>query len=168
MCLAFSPLSVCLAWGVLYPEVEQLADAVTFDAIVVLSGEDRRIERGLELAEEGRAPVLVFSYGERWASIRDRCGSKGDYEILCPEPTEDSTRGEARMFREMVDKNEWKSILVVTADYHVTRARLLIDQCVESVRCVSFEVVKWENLSVNVRRSEAAKRVSAFLIERRC
>jgi hypothetical protein len=96
-CLAASPLSIWLAWGVLYPDVDQIGSTETFDAIVVLSGEDRRIERGLELAEAGRAPVLVAMYGELWAGTRKKCGTKTTYETLCPILPEDSTRGEAQL-----------------------------------------------------------------------
>ena len=156
-CLASSPLSVWLAWGVLYPEVKQLASSDTFDAIVVLAGEDRRIDLGLDLADNGRAPVVVFSYGEKGLAIRDRCGTNKHYAILCPEPPEDSTRGEAQMIRDLVDTYEWESIVIVTGDYHVARVRVLVDRCVEDSVRVVLKAVDWGRPSGSLVRSEVLK-----------
>jgi len=167
-CLAASPLSIWLAWGVLYPNIDEIDATETFDAIVVLSGEDRRIERGLELAEAGRAPVLVAMYGEMWAGTRDQCGTKTTHETLCPVPPEDSTRGEAQLIAELAEENGWATILIVTAVYHVSRARLLIELCVGNTAQISYETIQWPDLRVAVVRDEVMKAVHAKSLDRSC
>ena len=168
LCLLFSVLSIWLAWGVLYPRVDELGPNDRFDAIVVLSGEVRRIERGLELAEEGRAPVLVISYGEQWASISDRCGTNEGYRIFCPEPPEDSTRGEARLIGDLITANDWTSVVIVTGDYHVMRARLLTRRCVTGSVDVAFGEVDWDDLASSVIRQEVLKFIDARVLQQSC
>lgn len=166
--LVASPKGIMLAWGVLYPDVEGAGSTEIFDAIVVLSGEDRRIERGIELAEAGRAPVLVAMYGDRWKGTSQQCGRTTTYETLCPIPPEDSTRGEARLIGEIAREKDWTSILVVTGDYHVSRARLLIERCIDESVVVVFQEVDWRNLSVGVMRSEIVKTLRSSVFDLSC
>lgn len=168
LCLLASVANIWLAWGVLYPRVDELGPNETFDAIVVLSGEERRIERGLELANEGRAPTLVISYGQRWPSIQDQCETSDSFAILCPAPEEDSTRGEARMVRDLAGDFGWDSILVITADYHVSRARLLVEGCKPPSMNVSYVAIEWNAIPRGVVRQEFLKMADIKLASRGC
>lgn len=94
------------------------------DAVVVLGNFDGRLSRGLELIDEGAAPVLVVSGGED-----DICDVRAGYEVRCPVPEPFSTQGEARMVRRLAAEEGWESIIVVTSTHHITRARLLFDRC---------------------------------------
>jgi uncharacterized SAM-binding protein YcdF (DUF218 family) len=95
------------------------------DAVVVLAGGDgERLDRGLELVRAGVAPTLVASTGP------DRlCGSSQPFEVVCFIPSPETTRGEAEAIGRLADARGWKRIVLVTSNYHVTRARLLLDRC---------------------------------------
>lgn len=106
------------------------------DAVVVLSGsKHERLDRGLELIRDGVAPVLVISGGldPRQPKAPPLCRA-GEFEgarVLCFTPDPDSTRGEARQVAELADRYGWKRILLVTSTFHVTRARMLFDRCLD-------------------------------------
>jgi uncharacterized SAM-binding protein YcdF (DUF218 family) len=163
--LAADVVLAVFTWQVLRPSEESLQPA---DAIVVLSGEDRRLSLGLELADQGLAPVLVVSFGTLWEEVSGRCGDVEPFEVSCPEPDEDSTRGEARMIARLIDEHGWRSVIVVTGDYHVARARQLVGRCVSGPVDVRWALVDWENVPPWVMRGELAKRVHASVVQRGC
>jgi uncharacterized SAM-binding protein YcdF (DUF218 family) len=106
------------------------------DAVVVLSGsKHERLDRGLELMREGVAPTLVISGGfdPRQPTASRLChAGKGDgFTVLCFTPDPDSTRGEAQATGRLAAAHSWKRVLVVTSRFHVTRARMLFDRCID-------------------------------------
>lgn len=113
--------------GVTSPSLGPLPDRA--DAVVVFAGESRRHEFALELMNDGLAPVIVISFGGQYRALEGVCGQKEPFEVLCPEPAEESTLSEARMFGEMASRNRWRSVVGVTSDYHVQRARTLLRRC---------------------------------------
>lgn len=110
------------------------------DAVVVFGGEDVRTILALELMADGVAPTLVVSHGLQNNYARELCGQKLPFEVMCVEPELDSTRGEARMFGEIADRHGWNSLIVVTADYHVLRARTYLERCFDG----EFGFVAWD------------------------
>ncbi|RRQ29119.1 YdcF family protein [Rhodococcus sp. Eu-32] len=127
-------VAVATASAVGYPVyVDPVADRPAHaDAIVVLGGsEDNRDELGLELAEDGYAPELVYSnpYGsvDRLTEIcRD---GRSDVTVECFVPEPGTTRGEAREIRDRAGREGWKSVVVVTSTPHLSRARYIIGKC---------------------------------------
>jgi uncharacterized SAM-binding protein YcdF (DUF218 family) len=105
------------------------------DAVVVLSGsKHERLDRGLELVQDGVAPVLVISDGfdPRQPRANELCREGGaGFSVVCFTPDPDNTRGEARKVAELARKRAWKRVLVVTSRFHVTRARMLFDRCLD-------------------------------------
>jgi uncharacterized SAM-binding protein YcdF (DUF218 family) len=95
------------------------------DAVVVFAGGDgERLDKALELVRDGVAPTLVVSTGP------DRlCSNRYEFEVICflPEPAD--TRGEAEAFGRIAREHGWQHIVMVTSDYHATRAHLLLDRC---------------------------------------
>jgi uncharacterized SAM-binding protein YcdF (DUF218 family) len=106
------------------------------DAVVVLSGsKHERLDRGVELMRQGVAPTLVISGGfdprQPRASRLCHAGRGDGFRVLCFTPDPDSTRGEAEEIGRLARKNGWRRVLVVTSRFHVTRARMLVDRCVD-------------------------------------
>lgn len=105
------------------------------DAVVVLAGDHLRLGKALELMTRRVAPTLVISDGLapgwRKANRLCRAGARGRFRVLCFRPDPYSTRGEARAVARMAAARGWRSVVVVTSTYHVTRARLLFDRCVD-------------------------------------
>ena len=106
------------------------------DAVVVLAGsKHERLDRGLELVRDGVAPVLVISDGfdPHQPRANRLCREGGEsFTVVCFTPDPDSTRGEARSTAELARKNGWQRVLVVTSRFHVTRARMLFDRCLDA------------------------------------
>lgn len=103
------------------------------DAIVVLGGLSReRLPVAQDLQESLDIPVLVVSTtglsgnAEGDALCRE---DSNDPDLVCFRPDPLNTRGEADAVADLAARNGWKSITVVTSDYHLMRAGTLMRQC---------------------------------------
>lgn len=105
------------------------------DAVVVLSGGlNGRLDPALALMRRRVASTLVVSgafHDAKWPKARRLC--RGAYEVgyrvECIEPAPFSTRGEARAIARLARRRAWRTIVVVTSEFHVTRSKVLIDRC---------------------------------------
>jgi hypothetical protein len=83
------------------------------------------------------APTLVISdapiYG--WPEANRLCPPKrAAYKVICFHPDPYSTRGEAEQIARLVNRHRWRSVVVVTSTFHVTRARMLVKRCVDNAK----------------------------------
>jgi uncharacterized SAM-binding protein YcdF (DUF218 family) len=102
------------------------------DALVVFAGgRGERLSKALVLLQHQVAPVLVISNGRdaRWQAANQLCASRQRFEVLCPQPDPDTTRGEARMVRDLAAQRGWRSVVIVTSTYHARRVQLLVRRC---------------------------------------
>ena len=98
------------------------------DAIVVLGGPGDRLAKGLELAHQGRAPVLVISEG---LPVPPRlCRPQGQaLKVICFQPEPGTTRGEAEFVGRLAKQYRWRSMVLVTTPDQDTRARIRFGRC---------------------------------------
>ena len=95
------------------------------DAVVVLAGgEGERLDKGLQLVQDGVAPNLVVSTGPD-----ELCTGRHPFSVYCFLPHPDDTRGEAEAVGRIAAQHGWQHIVLVTSDYHATRARILVERC---------------------------------------
>lgn len=103
------------------------------DAIVVLGGMSKeRLPVAQKLQRELGIPMLVVSTtGLAGNAEGDAlCDEEsGDSKLVCFRPSPLNTRGEADALRGLIADHGWKSVTVVTSEYHVMRAGTLIEQC---------------------------------------
>jgi len=102
------------------------------DAVVVFAGGDgERQQEGVRLVREGVAPALVISDGGEPDAPRARlCRERpAGLRLYCLTPDPATTRDEARRFAELADREGWRSLVLVTSNYHVLRAGLLLERC---------------------------------------
>lgn len=102
------------------------------DIIVVYSGDSgERTEKGIELLRKGYAEKIIFSGGKVYQDVRMadlmkqhaiELGIAEDKIIV--EREANSTYENARLTLEILKRNKYKSIIVVTSDYHTRRTRL--------------------------------------------
>jgi uncharacterized SAM-binding protein YcdF (DUF218 family) len=106
------------------------------DAIIVLSDDNfyaDRAQRAAELCRHGMAPVVVAS-GRRlrpYAGIAElmvhdlaeRGVPKDKIEAFVQDA--DNTKDEARALAQLASKKKWRSVIVVTSNYHTRRARYI-------------------------------------------
>lgn len=106
------------------------------DAVVVLAGaRGPRLARGLELVKRKVAPVLVVSdgWGVAWTEANRLCaGRRAPAQVVCVRPSPYSTRGEAEAVARLAKERGWRSVLVVTSRYHLVRAGILFDRCLDA------------------------------------
>lgn len=137
------PLRIVVAVGVLFAVAVIAGSAVLFvwpeqdsparaDAVVVLAGSKQaRLGKGLSLMQRGVAPVLVISDGRdpTWPQANRLCDGHAPFTVICFHANPYSTQGEAETVARLARRHGWRSIVVVTSIYHVTRARLLFERC---------------------------------------
>jgi uncharacterized SAM-binding protein YcdF (DUF218 family) len=139
------------------------------DAVVVLSGDHLRLGKALELMTRRVAPTLVISDGlaPGWREANRLCRKGARFRVVCFRPKPYSTRGEARAVARMAAARGWRSVVVVTSTYHVTRARLLFDRCVDARVRVTGSTYRRSLIPLEVFL-EPAKLVYALVVARRC
>ena len=92
-----------------------------------------RLEKGLELVRAGVAPTLVISDGQArgWSEGNRLCAGGAKFRVVCFRPSPYSTHGEAADVARLARERGWRSLVVVTSRYHVTRSRLLFGRCLD-------------------------------------
>jgi uncharacterized SAM-binding protein YcdF (DUF218 family) len=96
------------------------------DAVVVLSGTKQRLPVGERLVRDGYAPLLAVSRSNDPSPAELRACRAG---ALCFHAVPYSTRGEARAIARLAAAHHWHMVDVVTSQFHVFRARILIRRC---------------------------------------
>ena len=141
------------------------------DAILVLSDDNfyaDRATRAAEVFREGLAPVVVAS-GRR---LRPRAGiaelmqhdliERGvpKDKILPVAHDADNTREEAQILAEFAAQRKWKSVIIVTSNYHTRRARYIFEKVfpagitirVTGARDADFDPERWWEKRISVKR----------------
>ncbi|QHK20147.1 hypothetical protein GU243_10825 [Pseudarthrobacter psychrotolerans] len=108
-------------------DLPEESDAVVVLAPILSTG---RLDYAESLMPEGNGTTLVVSVpdGSEEGSS-DICHANRSYQIICFTPDPVSTQGEARAIQRLSEEYGWRSITVVTNDFHVTRARTMIERC---------------------------------------
>lgn len=106
-------------------------DPTRADAVVVLAGgRGERIALAMRLMRERVAPVLVLVGEQTEPEAAELCqGDRPRFELVCLLPSPDSTRTEARAAARLASDRQWRSLVLVTSSYHVTRSRMILDRC---------------------------------------
>lgn len=116
------------------PPVTAATDVGDADAVVMfVGGRGERLETALGLVRDGVSGVLVIPNGtvSEWPAANELCAGEFDFEVVCPRPDPDNTRGEARLIAELAATHDWDRVVYVTSDYHVARAGYLLDACTD-------------------------------------
>jgi uncharacterized SAM-binding protein YcdF (DUF218 family) len=137
------------------------------DAIVVLSGDRRRLEPGVDLFRRGVAPTLAISSVQRtrhWTAALRLCK---EADVVCFDASPYSTQGEARAVARLARERGWRSVVVVTSRFHVTRARMLFRRCYHGTLDVVPVGSTWWRLPEEWA-SETGKLIVQLTVQRGC
>ncbi len=129
---AFGLLVVAWAFGAIALfGIHHDGPPVHADAVVVLEGSNTRLPLGVKLVQEGYAPLLVVSRGDSKKLEQKVCGGTDHLKarVICFYAKPASTRGEAEEIGRLAERLELRRIDVVTSQFHVFRARMLIRRC---------------------------------------
>lgn len=129
------------------------------DAMVVLGGEhDGRELHGLQLAQQGLAPVLLLSnpYDDD-PVMSQMCDRRIDkVEVICERPDPLTTGGEALFTHRLAAERNWHTFVIVTWRYHLPRARYVFSHCFADEphtlimravpRAYDYSLLDWESV----------------------
>jgi hypothetical protein len=101
------------------------------DVLFVLGPPDDRLGYAEQLMEQGHADTLVVAVQQDSDSDPDLalCRERRAYRVVCFLPEPFTTQGEALTLQRLTTEYGWKSADVLTAQYHVTRARVILQRC---------------------------------------
>ena len=141
------------------------------DAIVILSDDNfyaDRATRAAELFRQNLAPLVVASgirlrpnAGIAELMTHDLIERGVPRERIVPFPQEaDDTREEAEALRKLVQERNWKSLIVVTSNYHTRRAKYIFARVfgagitvrIASARDGDFDPAHWYEHRKSVKR----------------
>lgn len=159
-----------------------VGDLVTTQAVVVLTGGSLRIAYGFELLEKqkakrmfitgvGKESDMVALLDENQASSRvRRMAEKGKKIVLGYEA--DSTRGNAEETARWMKQKHFKSMRLVTSNYHLPRSLIEFRRAMPDVIIIpdpvfpeEFQLHRWwdDGVSRNLLFSEFHKYLAAWL-----
>lgn len=124
------------------------------DGIIVLTGAPGRIERGLSLLEQGGAKKLLVSGVDltvRPAEFAAQYRVPPRLFSCCVELGQEAvdTRSNGAESADWVRRNRYRSVRLVTTDWHMRRARLELDQALPKNVAIRPDAVRSEpNLTV--------------------
>lgn len=109
------------------PSVENPSSS---DVLFVLAPSSGRASFAEDLMEAGFAETLVVSTpASQEPGPPTVCDEKRKYRVICFAPDPVTTRGEARELRALSQEHGWNSATVITAKFHVSRARVIFQRC---------------------------------------
>ena len=166
-----TPLTVWVGLDLYLFALPSLDRPLRADAVIVLAGDRTpRLDRGLALMRAGVSRTLVISDGldPLWPAANRLCvEGGGSFRVVCFRPKPYSTRGEARGFAGLARENGWRSVVVVTSTFHVTRARMLFRRCFDGrVQGVGAHASLHRSIFNYV--TEPAKLLVQVVLERDC
>lgn len=140
-------------------------EPVPADAVVVLAGRGKRLERGQQLIFDGWAETLVLS-----SQAPENCApDPGVPTQYCFDPDPSTTRGEARAVAELVREHGWRTLLVVAGNEQARRAALRLDRCLPDGVDVRIVTVRGSILgSLWQAVYETGALAKAALVQRSC
>jgi len=168
--LVFAWLVACLVLFV-WPPAESSPPAHA-DVVVVLSGNKRRLRPALALIRRGVAPVLALSTVQRtrhWPEAERLCATHryAGARVVCFTAIPFSTEGEARTVARLVRERGWRSVVVVTSTFHVTRAHMLFRRCYRGPLTIIGSPSTWWQLPEEWA-SETGKLLVQLTVRRGC
>jgi uncharacterized SAM-binding protein YcdF (DUF218 family) len=148
--LWFLPLAPFVLWlgsliWFLQATREPATDSGMTDAIVVLTGGAERVETGFRLLEAGRAPRLFVSGVHPESRLADLARGAGIDPARLQGRVElghaaASTRGNAAEIAAWAKQHNIGAITLVTAGYHMPRARTELRRALPAMRVVAHPV----------------------------
>lgn len=139
------------------------------DALLVFFGGEERVPFAAGLVDSGIADTLVINHGLKDGRLAEDLSPLCDdpslaYEVVCIVAEPSDTAGEARVFSELAVERGWSSVVVVTSDFHVERARFHLEQCFDG----DIHAQGVDTGTSRSERRETLKLLVAWIIGRGC
>ncbi len=117
------------------------------DAIIVLTGGKNRIESGIRLLQQDKAPKLFITGVD--TKVRNSSEISKLYHHMNKEyqnrielgQEAETTYGNAIEAKEWLEKNHIKNIILVTSNYHIPRTMLEFQKMLPEVKIIKYPVL---------------------------
>ena len=139
------------------------------DAIVVLAGEDERVDQAVELYKGGFSRFIIMSGGKENSSItfaeemkQDAVKAGVPAERILLEPKADHTYQHPLFIKPILVSHDFKSVIVVSSPYNMRRVKMLFDRVFYNtgIKLIYYPVVKsWFNVQYWWQSKEGRKAV---------
>jgi uncharacterized SAM-binding protein YcdF (DUF218 family) len=138
------------------------------DAVVVLAGTIERLPVAQELMRRGYARVLVVSLSHPTSHQQAAvCAGGRGYRVICFRAEPFSTHGEAEAIGRLARAHHWTRLDVVTSQFHVFRARLLVRRCFHGALSMVGAPQSTRHLPIDIVK-ESVKLVYQETVQRGC
>lgn len=156
-------LLVGFGWWVVFRPTSDPLPSTPADALVVLGPlEPWRVPEAQALMRRGAARNLVISTPVLPEDAQ-HCHQGSPWPVYCVAPRPTTTRGEATGYRELAARHGWRSVVVLTLDFHAGRARFIFRRCLPASQ---VSVVGERQFSYSGgRRQQIPYQVAAFAKE---
>lgn len=142
LAVVFAGVSLLTAHLFVWPDLPPLPERA--DVIVQLGGPGDRRALALELARQGRAPLVAISVSLDEIDT-DWCheGRKDQIAVICFHSNPFTTRGEARATAELAERYGWRSVILVTSRDQAWRATVRVSRCFKGKVFVATARLPW-------------------------
>lgn len=141
---------LCLVWSFLFAGfVKNLRDQPPpldeVDGLVVLTGGTGRIDGGFKLLSEGQGKRLLLSGINQeldFEVVMRDIGQDQDLKDCCvdAESTSTDTRSNAREAISWAKKNGYKSLILITSDFHMPRSKIIFEEYSDGILIIPHAV----------------------------
>lgn len=133
-----------------FPSVMTSQDQVgSVDAVYILgAATDERLAAGVELVESTSSDQLVVTVTPG-NPLHRFCSEDHDFTVHCLTPDPVSTRGEARQWADLAERQQFDSVAIITMRPHATRTMGYFERCfsgnihVVDDQVLSFSALEW-------------------------
>jgi uncharacterized SAM-binding protein YcdF (DUF218 family) len=136
-----------------YPNETSSREGERFGAVVVLTGGTGRVDKGLELFQSGRGGMLILSGVSKGSDLDSIFHGQEikplDRISILLDKRSDSTLENALEVRKIVKREPLSSVLLVTSNYHMPRARFIFDALMPSNVKVESYAVESPNFDID-------------------
>ena len=164
VCVLFAAFCTVSALLFIFPTTGMPARV---DAIVVLGGTGDRLDLGMQLAKDGKAPYLVLSKGLPWLPPGICAQHVGPATVICFQPNPDTTQGEAEGAALLARQHGWRSLVLVTTRDQVWRAHLRFQRCYQGQIYGVGSQISWYQWPFAIAYQSVAT-VKAEIFQRSC
>lgn len=112
---------------------DSLEPSKEYDAIIVLSGGEERLDHAAELYNEGLTSHMILTNSTEDSTTPEKAMERGiPQSAIYEEPSATSTYENATRSKEIMEEEGFESALVVTSDFHSRRTKMTFDDIYDS------------------------------------
>lgn len=152
-------------FGLLIYKSSKPAD-LEVDGIVVFTGDENRIQAGIEKLKQGKAKRMLISGVHEGLTINQIATNLSDDLPIDLGYEAKNTEGNAEETAKWIAKNNFKSIMLITSFYHIPRSMIELQSKLKGIKIIPSSVYSENSKIFNQETDEINyKTIKKLLIE---